>query len=173
MDLVGSPPHLGYRGRVRHPSFAPTCGVCLSLSGPTPATPIYEDDLWHVRHIDPPCAVPGWMLLITQRHVGGPAHFDDVEARNFGLALRHFEEVLEEVTGALRIYTAAMGESHPHFHAHMVPRYAAMPKEAKAWGVFDLQRAAAAGEVPDQPAEAARIAIAYRDALAKLPPPRV
>jgi diadenosine tetraphosphate (Ap4A) HIT family hydrolase len=112
------------------------------------------------------------MLLITKRHVGGPAHFDDVEARSFGLALRHFEKVLEEVTGALRIYTAAMGESHPHFHAHMVPRYASMPKDAKAWGVFDLQRAAAAGEVAAQPAECERIIALYRDALAKRPPPR-
>ena len=33
-------------------------------------------------------------------------------------------------------YTAAMGESHPHFHAHMVPRYATMPRDAKAWSVF-------------------------------------
>jgi hypothetical protein len=29
----------------------------------------------------------------------------------------------------------------------MVPRYAEMPKGAKAWGVFDLQRAAREGEV--------------------------
>jgi diadenosine tetraphosphate (Ap4A) HIT family hydrolase len=158
---------------VKHPSFSPTCGVCASLYGITPATPLYEDDLWHVRHIDAPFPVAGWMLLITKRHVGGPAHFDDTEARAFGPALRHFERVLEEVTGALRIYTAAMGESHPHFHAHMVPRYASMPKDAKAWGVFDLQRAAAAGEItPADPAEVARISAAYRDALAKAPAPR-
>ena len=73
-----------------------------------------------------------------------PAHFDDREAAVFGVALRHFERMLEQVTGALRIYTAAMGESHPHFHAHMVPRYATMPRDAKAWSVFDLQRAVGA-----------------------------
>lgn len=156
-----------------HASFSPTCGVCGSLSGPTPATPLYEDDLWHVRHIDAPFPVAGWMLLITRRHVAGPAHFDDAEARAFGPALRHFEKVLEEVTGALRIYTAAMGESHPHFHAHMVPRYATMPKDAKAWGVFDLQRAAAAGEItPADPAEVLRVSAAYAEALRKAPAPR-
>ena len=85
--------------------------------------------------------------MIAKRHVGGPAHFDDREARAFGPALRHFERVLERVTGALRIYTAALGESHPHFHAHMVPRYAAMPRDARGWSVFDLQRAVAAGEL--------------------------
>jgi hypothetical protein len=98
---------------------------------------LYEDDLWCVRHAEP----------------AGPA-------------LRRFERVLEQVTGALRIYTAAMGESHPHFHAHMVPRTATMPRDAKAWSVFDLQRAVGAGEIPIDRAEIARISEAYRLALA-------
>jgi diadenosine tetraphosphate (Ap4A) HIT family hydrolase len=110
-------------------------------------------------------------MLIARRHVAGPAHFDDREAAVFGVALRHFERVLEKVTGALRIYTAAMGESHPHFHCHMVPRYPETPKGAKAWALFDLQRAAAAGEVTVDPAEVARISERYRAALAANPPP--
>jgi diadenosine tetraphosphate (Ap4A) HIT family hydrolase len=139
----------------------PECGVCQSLASPS----LYEDDLWCVRPAEP-AGVPGWMMMIAKRHVAGPAHFDDREAAAFGPALRRFERVLEQVTGALRIYTAAMGESHPHFHAHMVPRYAMMPRDAKAWGVFDLQRAVGAGEVPIDRAESARIAEAYRLALA-------
>jgi len=142
------------------------CGICQSLLS-TPA--IWEDDLWHVRHLDPPHGLPGWMLLISKRHVAGPAHFSDEEARRFGPVLRHLEKTLEEVTGALRIYTAALGESWPHFHGHMVPRYETMPKGAKAWSVFDLQRAAQAGEIPEGAKEAERIAAAYRVALAAKP----
>ena len=142
------------------------CGVCESLAGPH----LYEDDLWCVRHAEP-AGVPGWMLLISKRHVAGPAHFDDREAAAFGVALRNFERVLEQVTGALRIYTAAMGESHPHFHAHMVPRYAAMPRDAKAWSVFDLQRAVGAGELAVDRAEVARVSQAYQQALAASPRP--
>jgi diadenosine tetraphosphate (Ap4A) HIT family hydrolase len=138
------------------------CGVCASLRS---ARPLWEDDLWHVRHIDAPWGVAGWMMLIAKRHVGGPAHFDDAEARSFGPLLRRLERTLEEVTGALRVYTAALGESSPHFHCHMVPRYRQMPKDAKAWGVFDLQRAALAGEVSVDGAEVARIEAAYRRAL--------
>jgi diadenosine tetraphosphate (Ap4A) HIT family hydrolase len=154
----------------QHASFEPSCGVCQSLAGAQPAAALYEDDLWHVRHGDP-AGVPGWMMLITQRHVGGPAHFDDAETAAFGPALRHFERVLEQVTGAVRIYTAAMGESHPHFHAHMVPRYARMPRDARAWSVFDLQRAVGAGEVAIDRAEIDRISIDYARALRELPPP--
>jgi len=147
----------------------PSCALCASLGT---AQPLYEDDLWHVRPIDPPFGVAGWLLLVTQRHCPGPAHFDDEEARNFGLALRHFEAVLERVSGALRIYTAALGESQKHLHCHMVPRYATMPKDALGWGVFDLQRAAAAGEVSVDSAEAARVHEAFAAALRQDPPPR-
>jgi diadenosine tetraphosphate (Ap4A) HIT family hydrolase len=64
---------------------SPACGVCQSLGGPH----LYEDGLWCVRHAEP-AGVPGWMMLISKRHVGGPAHFDDREAAVFGVALRHF-----------------------------------------------------------------------------------
>jgi diadenosine tetraphosphate (Ap4A) HIT family hydrolase len=152
------------------PSSAPDCAVCTSLSSPGAVPAIYEDELWHLRHAEP-AGVPGWMLMISRRHVPGPAHFDDREAASFGPALRHFERVLEEITGALRIYTAALGESSPHFHAHMVPRYAKMPNDAKAWSVFDLQRAAGAGEIVVDQAAVQQISEAYRATLALTPPP--
>jgi diadenosine tetraphosphate (Ap4A) HIT family hydrolase len=145
--------------------FVANCAVCATLAGPLRQEALFEDDLWHVRPAADPPGVPGWMMLISRRHVPGPAHFNDREAESFGPALRHFERVLEQVTGALRIYTVAMGESSPHFHAHMVPRYPSMPKDARAWAVFDLERAAKAGEIAVDAAEVRRIAEAYRRAL--------
>jgi diadenosine tetraphosphate (Ap4A) HIT family hydrolase len=147
------------------------CAVCASLAGPGRLEPVFENGLWHVRPAPSPPGVPGWMMMVSRRHVGGPAHFNDEEARSFGPSLRHFERVLEEVTGALRIYTAAMGESSPHFHAHMVPRLPTMPKDAKGWGVFDLERAAKAGEIAVDDAEVRRVVAAYARALAGNPPP--
>ena len=153
-------------------AFDASCAICRSVSGERAATPLYEDDLWHVRHLGAPHGLPGWMLLIAKRHVPGPAHFSDAEATRFGPTLRHLEKTLEEVTGALRIYTAALGESSPHFHCHMLPRYASMPNDVKAWGAFDLERAAKAGEVTVDLAEVERLSDAYRAALARNPPPR-
>lgn len=154
-----------------HP-LDPNCAVCGSLAGAGAAQPLFENDLWHLRHIGAPHGVAGWMLLVSRRHVPGPAHFDDREAASFGPTLRHLQKVLLETTGALRIYMAAMGESSPHFHCHLVPRYPQMPKDAKAWSVFDLQRAAAAGEVTVSGSEVARISAAYQQALMLSPPPR-
>jgi hypothetical protein len=48
----------------------------------------------------------------------------------------------------------------------MVPRYRTMPRDAKAWSVFDLQRAVGAGEVSVSGEEVARVSEAYRRALA-------
>jgi diadenosine tetraphosphate (Ap4A) HIT family hydrolase len=146
------------------------CGMCSKLSKNADAA-VFENDLWHVRPIDSPTGVPGWMMMVAKRHVPGPAHFDAREIASFGPSWCHLQRVLLEVTGALRIYTAAMGESSPHFHGHLVPRYAEMPKDAKGWAVFDLERAAKAGEVVHAPEEVARVTRAFADALRQSPPP--
>jgi diadenosine tetraphosphate (Ap4A) HIT family hydrolase len=153
------------------PTFS-ECGICTSIRGVAAKPALFENGLWYVRHMDPPYGVAGWMMLISQRHVAGPAHFDDREAASFGPTLRHLERVLEGITGALRIYTAALGESYPHLHAHMVPRYAHMPRDTKAFAVFDLLRAAHAGELVVDEREIARLSIDYAAALQANPPPR-
>jgi diadenosine tetraphosphate (Ap4A) HIT family hydrolase len=140
----------------------------LASAGPEP---VFENELWHVRPIDPPSGVAGWMVLVAQRHVPGPSHFDAREVESFGPTWCHLQRVLLEVSGALRIYTAAMGESSPHFHGHMVPRYARMPHDAKGWSVFDLERAAKAGEIEVDTVEVARVRQAFADALRREPPP--
>ena len=137
----------------------------------SPDAVVFESDLWHVRPIGGPSGVPGWMMMVARRHVAGPAQFDPREVASFGPTWCHLQRVLLEVTGALRIYTAAMGESSPHFHGHLVPRYAAMPKDAKGWAVFDLERAAKAGEVTHDPLEIERMTKAYAEALRQSPPP--
>ena len=153
-----------------HASFDASCSMCTKLATPTDDL-VFENELWHVRPISAPSGVPGWMMLVARRHVPGPAHFDAREVASFGPTWCHLQRVLLEVTGALRIYTAAMGESSPHFHGHLVPRYAQMPKDAKGWAVFDLERAAKSGELQVDATEVARMRLAFEDALERDPPP--
>ncbi|MCY3912025.1 MAG: HIT domain-containing protein [Chloroflexi bacterium] len=160
---------------MRHPSYDPACDVCHANAGeaPSPGGVIFANDLWFVRHTPPPAPLAGWMMLHPQRHVQGPAHFTDEETENFGPVLRHLTRTLEQVTGALRIYVVAFGESVPHMHAHLAPRYAQMPNDAVAWSLSDTFRQVAGGELPgaDQ-AEVDRIISDYRAALEANPPPR-
>ncbi len=158
---------------MKHPSNDPACGICKTNSGeaPIPGGIIFENKLWLVRHLMPGRGVPGWMMVQSQRHVAGISSFDDEEAANFGPAFRHFQKVLQEVTGALRIYAASMNESFPHFHCHLVPRYAQMPKNASGWDVFDLIRASGEGEIAVDGDEAEKLTEKYRAALKASPPP--
>jgi histidine triad (HIT) family protein len=154
---------------VVHPSFQESCGVCRRLAAPESA-PLFENELWQLHPIEAPAGVPGWMVLYAKRHIPGAPQLSDGEAHSLGPTLRHLTARLLEVTGALRIYLAAMGESSPHFHMHLVPRYAEMPKAAKGWSVFDLQRAAATGEITTDLAEVERLTHAYRERLHDDPP---
>jgi histidine triad (HIT) family protein len=166
--------HFAWEGELRHPSHDPACHICRSGAGEIeiPGGVVFESDLWLLRPAPPPSywGVPGWMMIQSKRHTPGIAHFDRAEAASFGPTLVHLERALLEITGALRIYTAAMAESAPHFHGHLVPRYAAMPGDAQGWGVFDLQRQGMAGDVMADPAEVERIIQAYRARLAADPP---
>jgi diadenosine tetraphosphate (Ap4A) HIT family hydrolase len=150
--------------------FDATCSMCNKLASSN-LEPVFENELWHVRPLDPPGGVPGWMMMVARRHVAGPAQFDAREAASFGPTWSHLQRVLLEVSGALRIYSAALGEATPHFHAHLVPRYAQMPKEAKGWAVFDLERAAKVGEIDIDAAEVQRLVGDFRSALRAAPPP--
>lgn len=150
----------------------PNCFICKASmdASSVPGGGIYENDLWLVRHLMPGRGLPGWMMIQTQRHVAGIAFFNDAEALSFGPTFRHLQKMLMEVTGALRIYTASMNESAPHFHCHLVPRYEKMPKNAQGWDVFDLFRASAAGEIEVDADVVARLTDQYREALRSNPP---
>ncbi len=142
----------------------PSCRICDQNHGDVeiPHGILYQDDLWIVRHAAPPYGVAGWLTVQTRRHAAEPAAFNDAETRSFGPMLRHFEGILKEITGALRIYTAAMGESFPHFHGHMVPRYPETPNGAKAFALFDLSRQATEGTVAVDAGEVERICSEFR-----------
>ncbi|NQW18779.1 MAG: diadenosine tetraphosphate hydrolase [Chloroflexi bacterium] len=159
---------------MKHASYEASCPVCTANAGdvPIPGGVIWENELWSVRHAPPPYALAGWTMFNAQRHVQGPAHFTDEEANAYGPVLRHISLVLEEVTGALRIYQVAFGESTPHMHSHLIPRYADLQPEHAAFGIADLNRAVSGGTLPGAPEnEALAVADKLREALKASPPP--
>jgi diadenosine tetraphosphate (Ap4A) HIT family hydrolase len=129
------------------PARLPDCIICRQNDQSDSAYPvdiIAQNRLWLIHHMycgppagSPPSAawgnpgaqtggdsdLPGHLLLHSQRHVHGPADFTDEEAGNFVFAVRHVERLLLEITQAERIYTVLIGETGPHLHAHLIPRY--------------------------------------------------
>lgn len=159
---------------MEHPSHDPKCAICRSNAGEftVPGGVIWEDERWLLRHSPPPAPLAGWLMLQTRRHVQGPAHFSDEEARSFGPVLRHLSRTLEVVSGAPRVYTIALGESFPHMHAHLIPRYSDLQEEYVAMGITDLFRAVISGEVKGvAEEEMLPICEALLRSLAEDPPP--
>jgi diadenosine tetraphosphate (Ap4A) HIT family hydrolase len=186
------------------PARLPDCIICRQNDQSDSAYPvdiIAQNRLWLIHHMycgppagSPPSAawgnpgaqtggdsdLPGHLLLHSQRHVHGPADFTDEEAGNFVFAVRHVERLLLEITQAERIYTVLIGETGPHLHAHLIPRYsdtqlAEMGVSVElggAMGVFDLYRAVQAGSHPAaDAAHVARVVAQLKARLAEEPLP--
>jgi diadenosine tetraphosphate (Ap4A) HIT family hydrolase len=139
------------------------CGVCrihagFSRSGAGDLL-IGHCGPWLLRHHPLPAPLPGWLLLDSRRHVGGPALFDDEECRSLGPMLRRASALVRELTGCDRVYAMAFGEGARHFHMHLIPRHGSDPS-TESWRVADLYRAVQAGgrppAAPDQVAALVR-----------------
>ncbi len=154
---------------MKHETYDASCGVCRHNAGEDPegGEVVFENDLWVVRQRGR--GVPGWMVIQSQRHAAGFSSFNDKEARNFGPAFFHFQKTLQEISGCMRIYTAALNETYPHFHCHFVPVYEKMPLDAISWQVFNLHRDRSIVPNPD---EVAKFTHDYREAMRLNPPPR-
>jgi len=141
----------------------PKCRICEKNASPEKMPyggPIWQNDRWLLCHASPPPGVAGWCMLHTKRHIVGPAEFDDVEAAEFGPLIRRLQAALLKATGSKRVYIAAMSESSPHFHMHLVPREHTLPPAAKGGGfaLFGLQDIAKAdGSVGFDPVDEERV----------------
>jgi diadenosine tetraphosphate (Ap4A) HIT family hydrolase len=127
-----------------------TCHVCIRNQdrGDSSGLVVWEDATWLLRHFPKPAGVAGWLTLYSKRHTAGFATFDEEEAASVGPVLGLVQRELIEASGALRTYTVAMGESAPHFHCHIVPRYPETPGGRKAWDLFSLRSESISGEPP-------------------------
>jgi diadenosine tetraphosphate (Ap4A) HIT family hydrolase len=122
------------------------CGVCRIHAGaPGAELQIHHDDLWLLRHHPLPAPLPGWLVLDSLRHVGGPVEFDAAECADLGPMLRRCSALVRDLTGCERVYAIAFGEGARHFHLHLIPRHGA-DAATESWRVADLYRQVAAGE---------------------------
>jgi diadenosine tetraphosphate (Ap4A) HIT family hydrolase len=124
-----------------------SCGVCHHHSDPEQRR-FYEigrDARWLLRHHPDPAPLPGWLLLDSVRHLGGPMEFTAQEAAEWGRVVQHGSQLVQQLSGCERVYAIAFGEGARHLHLHLIPRFAADP-DTEAWRVADLYRAVAQGQ---------------------------
>ena len=135
------------------PLMTETCGICRLHQDP-PSRERYEisrTELWVLRHHPVPAPLPGWLLLDSLRHCGGPLAFEPREAESWGLAVRDASQLVQQITSCDRVYAIAFGEGAPHLHLHLIPRFAD-DSATSAWLVADHYRAVQAGQREAAPA---------------------
>lgn len=134
------------------------CGICRLHAGGAELW-IHRQEPWLLRHHPLPAPLPGWLVLDSLRHVGGPADFEPAECAALGRALQRASALVRELTGCERVYAIAFGEGARHFHLHLIPRHGADP-QSESWRVADLYRQVAAGERPAADPEAVAALVA-------------
>lgn len=126
---------------------------------------IHRQGAWLLRHHPLPAPLPGWLLLDSARHLGGPVDFEPDEAVAFGPMLQRASALVRQLSGCERVYAIAFGEGARHLHLHLIPRHASDP-DSESWKVADLYRAMVEGRRP--PADPVVVAELVRRARAQV-----
>lgn len=103
---------------------------------------LWQEEVAVAFHVPPldelenPRPYLGHLLIVTRRHVARLGELTDDEGAAVGRAAARLARRLTEAGGAEWVYSAVIGTGVPHFHLHLVPRYAGTPREV-AWHEVD------------------------------------
>ena len=71
----------------------------------------------------------GYTVVVWRgRHVAEPTELDETEAAAYWRELLHVGRGLQAQLGAVKMNYDLLGNSLPHLHTHVIPRYAEDPK---------------------------------------------
>ncbi len=116
------------------------CFICNKHAGgiQTSGVTIYEDEYVYVGHIDregKPNYL-GHIMIDLKRHTPSLGDMTMDEAKAFGVIMARVSKALIESENAEHVYSLVSGNSVPHLHMHLVPRYANTPEEF--WGPMEV-----------------------------------
>ena len=112
---------------------------------------IHIDDAWRLTHAFD-ASLPGWLILVPQRHVEGLHELTSEEAEGLGRLLRAASVALIDATGCERTYVILFAEAEGffHLHFHIVPRHSELTPAHRGPGVFAYLGAPQEQRVPEK-----------------------
>ena len=81
---------------------------------------IFKNDFFRVILVD---EIPGYIRIITNKHIKEFSELSDEEAINLSLAVKKIEKTMIDFLNPDKINIAALGNMVPHLHIHIIPRY--------------------------------------------------
>jgi diadenosine tetraphosphate (Ap4A) HIT family hydrolase len=142
-----------------------TCFSCtqnaLDPATLPPREAVYDEGLWRLAHSFN-SALPGWLVLISRRHITSLAQLTPEEAAALGPLLRAASNALETALDAGKAYVIffAEAEGFSHLHVHIVPRAADLAAERRGPAIFEYLKQPESAWVP--PTEMDAIALRLR-----------
>ena len=113
----------------------------------------HRTDHWDVVHRNNhDTTLPGWLVLVTRRHITALDELSEAEANELGPLICQTSAALKEVVGCAKTYVIQFAEhpQHPHVHFHIIPRMPDMPAEKIGTGVFGYAPEAEAERVSEK-----------------------
>lgn len=78
----------------------------------------------------------GYLVVESKRHFLDLSQCTKAEALNYGPVLSMVMSAIRSVIDCERIYTFTLAEMVPHFHVHVIPRTASLPRAYKGRGIM-------------------------------------
>jgi histidine triad (HIT) family protein len=142
------------------------CFICRKHRGEiaVPGGCIYENKFVYVGHIgsNEKSVYIGYLIVDLKRHAPGFGDMTEEESRAVGSVLNIAGRALKHAAHAEHIYSFVQGDAFPHFHVHLIPRYANTPHEY--WNPMNLRNWSGAHGQVDQVEE---VCASIRDFMMK------
>jgi diadenosine tetraphosphate (Ap4A) HIT family hydrolase len=142
------------------------CALCSanekSEADLPPRERVFNGDHWRVAVHE--SALPGWLLVISKRHIPSLADMNAEEAASLGSVLSNGTTALGETVGSLRTYAMMFAEATAHVHFNLVPRMADIPDHLKGAAVGGYNREGTLLTADERDALALRLVAAWPEA---------
>jgi diadenosine tetraphosphate (Ap4A) HIT family hydrolase len=81
----------------------------------------------------------GWVVLTSERHARAWPDLEPHALAALGPLAARVMSAQRTVLGAEHVYAFSIGDAVPHFHLHLVPRYADTPERLRGRRCFDAR----------------------------------
>jgi len=115
------------------------CLACDLVSGErtSPGGILLREGGFALHVLADPSPIAGWLVLTSERHARAWYDLTPAEAAALGPLAARIMNAQRAALGAEHVYAFAIGDLLPHFHLHLVPRYADTPERLRGRRCFE------------------------------------
>jgi histidine triad (HIT) family protein len=119
----------------------PSCLACRVVGEEhrPPGGVIWRASGFALHALADPTPLAGWLVLTSERHARAWSDLGPDELAALGPAAARVMRAQRQALGAEHVYAFAIGDLLPHFHLHLVPRYADTPQRLRGRACFEAR----------------------------------